>query len=107
MQAFRDGKLPISSELFQPANKIGAAHHNHRMEAYVYCAMAPESRVVVLMGAPIETRHLVVNNELGAFGPPWAIHTGAGIRGYRFIRAMASGNIDHTDMNKWLAEALL
>jgi 4-deoxy-L-threo-5-hexosulose-uronate ketol-isomerase len=77
------------------------------MEAYVYCARAPESRVVLLMGVPTETRHWVVTHELGAFGPPWAIHTGAGIRGYRFIRAMASGNIDFTNMNIWLAETLL
>ena len=77
------------------------------MEAYLYCAGAPESRVVLLMGAPTETQHLVVTNQLGAFEPAWAIHTGAGIRGYRFIRAMAGGNIDFTDMNIWLAEALL
>jgi 4-deoxy-L-threo-5-hexosulose-uronate ketol-isomerase len=77
------------------------------MEAYLYCARAPESHVVLLMSAPTETRHLVVTNELGAFEPPWAIHTGAGIGGYRFIRAMAGGNIDFTDMNIWLAEALL
>ena len=69
--------------------------------------MAPESRIVHLMDAPAETRHWIVTHELGAFEPPWAIHTGAGIRGYRFIRAMAGGNIDHTDMNIWLAEALL
>ena len=77
------------------------------MEAYLYCARAPESRVVLLMGAPTETRRLVVTNELGALEPAWAIHTGAGIRGYRFIRAMAGGNIDFTNMNIWLAEALL
>ena len=77
------------------------------MKAYVYCARAPESRVVLLMGALTETRHLVVTNELGAFEPPWAIHTGAGIMGYHFIRAMAGGNIDFTDVNIWLADALL
>ena len=77
------------------------------MEAYLYCAMAPESRVMHLMGKPTKTRHLIVTNELGAFGPPWSIHAGAGIRGYSFIRAMAGGNINFTDMNIWPAEALL
>ena len=73
----------------------------------MYCARAPESRVVLLMSIPTETRHWVVTHELCASGPLWAIHTDADIRGYRFIRAMASGNIDFTDMNIWLAEALL
>ena len=59
------------------------------------------------MGAPTETRHLFVTNELCAFEPPWAIHTGADIRAYSFIRAMAGGNIDFTDLNIWLDEALL
>ncbi|MDB3929252.1 hypothetical protein N9413_08635 [Paracoccaceae bacterium] len=73
----------------------------------MYCAKAPESRVVLLMSVPTETRHWVVTHELCASGPPWAIQTGAGIRGYRFIRTTASGNINFTDMNIWLAEALL
>jgi 4-deoxy-L-threo-5-hexosulose-uronate ketol-isomerase len=77
------------------------------MEAYVYCARAPESRFVLLMGAPTETRQLIVTNELGAFEPPWSIHKGAGIRGYSFIRAMAGGNIDFNDMDILPAEALL
>ena len=77
------------------------------MEAYVYCAKAPESRVVLLMGVPTETRHWVVTHELGAFGPPWAIHTGAGIRGYRFIRAMAGDNMDFTNTDILLTEALI
>ena len=77
------------------------------MEAYIYCAVAPESRVVHLMGAPTKTRHLIVTNEIDALGPPWSIHAGAGIRSYRFIPVMANGNVDFTDMNIWLAEALL
>ena len=91
----------------KPANKISPAHHNHRMEAYISCAMAPESRVVHLMGAPTETRHLIVTNEIDALGPPWSIHAGVGIRSYRFIPAMANGNVDFTDMDLLYAEALL
>jgi len=77
------------------------------MEAYISCAMAPESRVVHLMGAPTKTRHLIVTNEIDALGPPWSIHAGVGIRSYRFIPAMANGNVDFTDMDLLYAEALL
>ena len=77
------------------------------MEAYIYCAVAPESRVVHLMGAPTETRHLIVTNEIDALGPPWSIHAGAGIRSYHFIPAMADGNVDFTDIDILYAEALL
>jgi 4-deoxy-L-threo-5-hexosulose-uronate ketol-isomerase len=77
------------------------------MEAYISCAMPPESRVVHLMGAPTETRHLIVTNEINALGPPRSIHAGAGIRNYRFIPAMADGNVDFTDMDILYAKALL
>lgn len=77
------------------------------MEAYISCAMAPESRVVHLMGAPTKTRHLIVTNEIDALGPPWSIHAGVGIRSYRFIPARADGNVDFTDMDLLYAEALL
>ena len=77
------------------------------MEAYISCAMAPESRVVHLMGEPTKTRHLIVTNEIDALGPPWSIHAGARIRSYRFIPAMANGNVDFTDMDLLYAEALL
>ena len=69
--------------------------------------MAPESRVVHLMGAPTETRHLILTNEIDALGPPWSIHAGARIRSYRFIPAMADGNVDFTDIDILYAEALL
>ena len=77
------------------------------MEAHIYCAMAPESRVVHLMGAPTKTRHLIVTNEIDALGPPWSIHAGVGIRSYRFIPTRADGNVDFTDMDLLYAEALL
>ena len=69
--------------------------------------MAPESRVVHQMDAPTETRHLILTNEIDALGPPWSIDAGVGIRSYRFIPAMAKGNVDFTDMDLLYAEALL
>ncbi|MCB1337593.1 MAG: 5-dehydro-4-deoxy-D-glucuronate isomerase [Maritimibacter sp.] len=73
--------------------------HDRRMEAYLYWGMAPEARVIHLMGEPTETRHLVVANEEAALSPTWSIHAGAGIGSYSFIWAMAGDNVDYTDMD--------
>lgn len=80
-------------------NTIPSHIHDRRMEAYLYFAMEPKSRVLHLMGEPQETRHLFIGNEEGAISPPWSIHSGAGIGSYTFIWAMAGDNIDYTDMD--------
>ena len=79
-------------------NTIPPHVHDRRMEAYLYWGMAPEARVLHLMGEPQETRHLIVANEEAAISPPGSIHAGAGIGGYTFIWAMAGDNVDYTDM---------
>lgn len=80
-------------------NTIPSHVHDRRMEAYLYFNMAPEARVLHLMGEPQETRHLFIANEQGAISPPWSIHSGAGIGSYTFIWAMAGDNVDYTDMD--------
>lgn len=80
-------------------NTIPSHVHDRRMEAYLYWDMAPEARVLHLMGEPTETRHLFIGNEEGAISPPWSVHSGAGIGAYTFIWAMAGDNIDYTDMD--------
>ncbi|WP_322895256.1 MULTISPECIES: 5-dehydro-4-deoxy-D-glucuronate isomerase [unclassified Yoonia] len=80
-------------------NTIPSHIHDRRMEAYLYHGMAPEARVLHLMGQPQETRHLFVGNEQAVLSPPWSIHSGAGIGEYTFIWAMAGDNIDYTDMD--------
>jgi 4-deoxy-L-threo-5-hexosulose-uronate ketol-isomerase len=80
-------------------NTMPAHTHDRRMEAYLYHDMAPEARVLHLMGEPTETRHMFVANEQGALSPPWSIHSGAGIGAYTFIWAMAGDNVDFTDMD--------
>lgn len=88
-------------------NTMPAHVHDRRMEAYLYFGMAPESRVLHLMGEPKETRHLFIANEEGALSPPWSIHAGAGIGAYTFIWAMAGDNVDYKDVEMLPAEALL
>lgn len=80
-------------------NTIPSHVHDRRMEAYLYHGMAPESRVLHLMGEPQETRHIFVANEQAVISPPWSVHSGAGIGGYTFIWAMAGDNVDYTDMD--------
>lgn len=80
-------------------NTIPSHIHDRRMEAYLYWGMAPEARVLHVMGEPHETRHLFIANEEGAISPPWSVHSGAGIGAYTFIWAMAGDNVDYTDMD--------
>jgi hypothetical protein len=50
----------------------------------MYYGLAPEARVVHLLGEPSETRHLLVANEQAVIEPSWSIHSGAGTSSYSF-----------------------
>ncbi|MBT8353423.1 MAG: 5-dehydro-4-deoxy-D-glucuronate isomerase [Desulfofustis sp.] len=80
-------------------NTMPTHTHQRRMEAYFYFDIADEHRVFHLMGAPEETRHLILRNHQAVISPSWSIHSGVGTAAYSFIWGMAGENQDFDDMD--------
>ncbi|WP_414475625.1 5-dehydro-4-deoxy-D-glucuronate isomerase [Microvirga sp. M2] len=80
--------------------------HERRMEAYVYFDLAPEDRVIHLMGRPDDTRHLVVADGEAILSPAWSIHMGAGTGPYAFVWSMTGENQEYTDVDPVPVSAL-
>ena len=79
-------------------NTMPSHTHHRRTEIYLYFNLASDAFVVHLVGAPSETRHLIVRNEEVALSPAWSIHSGCGTSNYIFCWAMGGENQDYTDM---------
>jgi len=81
--------------------------HERRMETYLYFDLAPEDRVIHLMGRPDETRHLVVADGEAVISPSWSIHMGVGTGTYAFVWGMTGENQEYTDVTPVTVASLL
>jgi 4-deoxy-L-threo-5-hexosulose-uronate ketol-isomerase len=73
--------------------------HTRRSEIYLYFDMTPSQRVMHFMGAPRETRHVVVANAQTIISPSWSLHCACGTRAYTFCWGMGGENQAFDDMD--------
>jgi 4-deoxy-L-threo-5-hexosulose-uronate ketol-isomerase len=88
-------------------NSVPPHTHTRRMEVYFYFNVQEAQRVMHFMGAPQETRHLIVANNEAVISAPWSMHFGVGTANYGFIWAMAGENKEFTDMDAQPIASLL
>ncbi len=81
--------------------------HLRRSEIYLYFDLPPDQAVIHLMGAPDETRHLVMREGQVVLSPAWSIHSGCGTCAYRFVWAMGGENQRFDDMDPAPVQSLL
>ena len=81
-------------------NTMPVHTHERRSEIYMYFGMNPDDCVFHIMGAPEDTRHIVVRNRQVVISPSWSVHSGCGTRAYTFCWGMGGENQRFDDMDE-------
>lgn len=101
LEGVRSAQLVMGVTTLAPGsvwNTMPAHTHHRRSEVYLYFDIPADAMVVHLMGAPTDTRHLIVRDGDAVLSPGWSIHSGCGTASYSFCWAMGGENQVYTDM---------
>jgi 4-deoxy-L-threo-5-hexosulose-uronate ketol-isomerase len=79
--------------------------HARRSEIYFYFDLG-KARVMHFMGAPEETRHIVISDHQAVISPSWSIHCACATGSYAFCWGMGGENQEFTDMDSFPLERL-
>ncbi|MBU2507249.1 MAG: 5-dehydro-4-deoxy-D-glucuronate isomerase [Bacteroidetes bacterium] len=88
-------------------NTMPAHTHQRRSEVYMYFDLSKEDVLVHLIGAPSETRHIIMRDRQAVLSPSWSLHSAAGTKNYSFIWAMGGENQVFDDMDFIPMDSLL
>ena len=73
--------------------------HTRRSEIYMYFDLGPGRRVMHFMGAPQQTRHVIIADRQVVVSPSWSIHSACGTGAYAFCWGMGGENQTFEDMD--------